>query len=575
VPVDFFIRGGTIVDGSGRTAFQGDIAVDEGRILAVGGSERYSSRRTIDATGLVIAPGFIDIHTHYDAQVLWDPLLGSSSQYGITTVVMGNCGIGVAPLRPEGAGYLTGLLANVEGMPSHALETGLAWDWSSYGQYLDRVDGELGPNVISLVGHSPLRHCVMGDAAYERVATDDERTQMQSVLEDALGAGGWGFSSSAAGTHNDLQGRPAPSRLADLPEFEILADVVGTFPFGIIGLSPESKLRGLTPEDQALLAMLSTRGGASVNWNPMVHTSSLPDLWRVNLSASAKAARQGARVFAVWNPSSTGGTRVDLKTCFLFLALPHWRLLAGKSIDEKMRIFADPTARRELAADLEHDTSMGALTARLRTMWDILRITEVFSSENEAYVGSTVGDVARKSNRTPLDAMLDIAIADHLDTVLMQDDIRDEGPEAKEAFAALVASPFVLFGGSDAGAHVDMLANESLSARTLEWRVHEEGSLSLEEVVRRFTSGIADAIGLRGRGRISAGYAADLMVFDLGQIGAGAAHVVEDLPGGCARLATEARGVSYVMVNGSLVFEHGTPTGNLPGRLLRSGRDVR
>jgi N-acyl-D-aspartate/D-glutamate deacylase len=196
----------------------------------------------------------------------------------------------------------------------------------------------------------------------------------------------------------------------------------------------------------------------------------------------------------------------------------------------------------------------------------------VFSPANQRFVGRVVGDIAHESDRTPLNTMLDIAIADGLDTVFMQDDVRTESAAAREAFAALVASPYVLFGGTDAGAHVDMLANESLCARTLEWRVRDEASLSLEEAVRRFTSGIADAIGLPGRGRLVPGQAADIVVFDLDRIGATDAHLVNDLPGGCARLATEARGVTHVIVNGGVVYHDGKPSGDLPGRLLRSGR---
>jgi N-acyl-D-aspartate/D-glutamate deacylase len=342
-------------------------------------------------------------------------------------------------------------------------------------------------------------------------------------------------------------------------------------PFGIIGMSPESKLRGLTEDDRALLRMLSIRGHASVNWNPLVHSSSIPDLWHTNLSASEEAKAVGGQVYAVFNPSSTGGNRVDLDTCFLFAALPHWRPIASMPRADKVRAFSDVAVRKELADDLENDSSMGLLTAKLRTMWDILRITEAFTADTRPFVGRLVGDLARETGRTPLDTMLDIAIADDLRTVFMQEDVRTEDDTARIAFEAMAHSPHVMFGGSDAGAHLDMLANESLPARTLEWRVREQGTLRLEEAVRGFTGALADAIGLHGHGYIRPGYAADIIVFDIETIGAGDAHVVHDLPGGGCRMMTEARGVEHTLVAGEVVFDRGKPTGALPGRLLRSG----
>jgi N-acyl-D-aspartate/D-glutamate deacylase len=571
---DLILRGGLVVDGTGASPRRADVTIRAGRIATVGTATDTAGTRTIDVSGLVVAPGFIDVHTHYDAQVLWDPLLGASTQYGVTTIVMGNCGIGVAPLATDAESYLVQLLARVEGMPVTALEEGLRWDWKSFGDYLDALDVSLGTNVISLVGHSPLRYSVMGSDAYERAATDDEIASMQALLDEALAAGAWGFSSSAAGTHNDMAGRPAPSRLATRGEYEALADVVGTYPFGIIGMSPESKLRGLTDDDRSLLQMLSLRGGASVNWNPLVHAASIPDLWRVNLSASEEAVATGARVFAVYNPSSTGGNRVDLDTCFLFAAFPHWAPVASMPVAQKVAAFSDPATRALLADDLEHDSSMGLLTAKLRTMWNILRVTEVFTVENEPYLGRLVGDIASETGRTPLDTMLDIAVTDDLRTVFMQEDVRTEDDEAHDAFVAMAHSPYVMFGGTDAGAHLDMLANESLPARTLQWRVHEQGSLKVEDAVRGYTGALADAIGLRDRGRLVPGMVGDVVVFDVDRIGAGDAHVVHDLPGGGGRLMTEADGIELTVVAGEVVFEGRQHSGALPGRLLRSGASV-
>jgi N-acyl-D-aspartate/D-glutamate deacylase len=569
---DLTIRNGLIVDGTGSSGVLGDVAITKGRISRIGRMGRSPGVREIDATGLVVAPGFIDVHTHYDAQLCWDPTLASITQYGVTTVVMGNCGIGVAPKREGAENYLTQLLARVEGMSINALERGLSWDWSSFGQYLDFIDRPMGVNLVALVGHSPLRYFAMGEAAYERAAEPDEVARMQHELDAALDAGAWGFSSSVAGTHNDLAGRPAPSRLADWNEFEALANAVGPYPFGIIGISPESKLRGLSANDRALLQMLSLTGDASVNWNPLVHSPHIPELWRVNLSASEEAAASGARVYGVFNPAGTGGTRVDLNSLILFSHLPHWKPLTTASKADKLRALADPGSRSQLADDLVSDTSQGVLTARLRTMWNILRITTVFSTENAPCEGRLVGEIARERQQSPFDVLLDVALADDLQTVFMQEDARYDDPGSRRAFDVMARSPHVIYGGSDAGAHLDMLANESIPARALQRRVREEKIISLEEMVRRFTSAIADAIGVAGRGRLLPGLAGDVFIFDPENIGPGDAFVVHDLPGGDSRMVTTARGSHFTIVAGEVTSHDSAPTGCLSGRLLRAGR---
>jgi N-acyl-D-aspartate/D-glutamate deacylase len=564
------LRGGLIVDGTGGPGRVGDVLVVDGRIVEVGQADLAPSGvRTIEVEGMVLAPGFIDVHTHYDAQVCWDTSFSGIGQYGTTTVVMGNCGIGMAPVREGDGDYLAGLLAHIEGMPLATLQA-LQWDWPTMRAYLDDIDRPLGANVVSLVGHSPLRRHAMGDAAFERTATDDELHTMQHQLRDALAAGAWGFSSSVAGTHVDLNGRPAPSRLADKREFTALASVLGEFPFGIVGISPESKLRGLNPDDRELLTMLSLVGGASVNWNPLVYSPHYPDVWRSNLAASADAASAGGRVYAVFNPTGTGGTRVDLRTLFLFSFLPEWAKIARLPHRERVTAFSDAEVRDALDADLTNDTSMGVLTAQLRTMWDVLRVTVVRAGANREYVGRLVGDIARERNQRPLDTMLDIAVADDLETVFMQEDVRRTDDQAAEAFRQMADSPYVLYGGSDAGAHSDILANESLAARAFQWRVREEGSLGLEETVRRFTSAIAAAIGLDGRGLLQPGFAGDIAVFDPERINAGDAFVVSDLPGGGERMMTKSVGVEYTIIDGMIAFDHGEPTSARPGRLLRA-----
>lgn len=570
------LRGGQIVDGSGQPAFEGDVLIEGDRIAAVGHALEGVGAGVVDVGGLIVAPGFIDPHTHYDAQIMWDPQLGSSVQYGVTTVLIGNCGFTIAPTGASDADaeYLIQMLARVEGMSERALRDGLPWTWRDFGDYLGVIDQPLGPNVMSLVGHSAIRYSVMGLESCERAALEDEVAAMQRSLRAALQAGAWGFTSATSKFDVDSAGRPVPSRLAETEEFHALADVLGEFPFGIIGHSPHSKTLGIgNSPDEELLTAMSLRGGASVNWNNLTYASAMPDLWRDNLAASEHAAERGAQVYAIYNPASSGALRVDFDGLVLFGSFPNWSKLALADRPARIRSFKDPAVRRQLREDLELTEDLGLIAAMLSTMWDSLRVTEVFAVENQDVEGKYVGDVARDLGEHPLDTALDIAVADDLRTRFILEEYASGGDESERARAAadvMRQSPFVVYGGSDAGAHLDMMTNQGLPARAIAEQVREHGSMALEEVVRGFTSSVADAFGVPDRGRVTPGMKADLVVFDLSEIEEGPAHVVNDLPDGSERLTTEARGVHYTIVNGEVAFEHGRPTGTLSGQLLRS-----
>jgi N-acyl-D-aspartate/D-glutamate deacylase len=568
VTFDLLLRGGTVVDGTGREAYSADVAVNGGIVADVQPDISGDAERTIDATGLVVAPGFIDIHTHFDAQILWDPELASATRHGVTSVVAGNCGFTVAPVRPGDDDYIIQMLARVEGMPADALREGLSWDWESYTQYLDRLKGRLALNYLAQVGHSTVRRYVMGDAAFERAATEAEVEAMAGLLRAAVDSGARGFTTSTSPTHNDSLGRPVPSRRAERDEFLALAEAVGGARHPLIGISPGSKFVGINPEERSLMVDMALRSGALIHWNPLVYSEAYPDLHLRTMELSTQARQEGARVVGVYNPGPPGPTRVDLHSGFLFESFPHWKEVLRLPVEERCRALADPAVRRELKADFEDDSKLGHMAARFRKMWPLLTVTSVSSEANEPFVGRTVGSIAADEGADPLDTVFDLAIRDHLDTVFMSDNAAPSDPAANEAMLDLSRHEDVVFGGSDAGAHLDFMANEPMPSRAIALRVREQGILSLEEVVHGFTGRLAQVFGIQDRGVLASGMAADLCVFDLSSIGAGMPQMVTDLPGNSVRFVTEARGIHYTMVNGKVVSEDGQSTGALSGQLL-------
>jgi N-acyl-D-aspartate/D-glutamate deacylase len=568
VTIDLLLRGGTVVDGTGREAFPGDVAISEGKIVAVEPGITGRATRVIDASDRIVSPGFIDIHTHFDAQVIWDPALASTTRHGITSIIAGNCGFTVSPVSPGDGDYIIQMLARVEGMPAEALRQGLTWEWESFGEYLGRLRAALGVNYLAQVGHSTLRRYAMGDAAFERAATEAEVTAMYMFLRGAMDAGARGFSTSTSPTHNDSLGRPVPSRLAEKEEFLILAEALNRSARPLIGISPGSKFVGINDEERALMVEMGVRSGALVHWNPLVYSEAYPDLHSRTMEVSAQARAAGARVVGVYNPGPPGPTRVDLRSGFLFESLPHWKEILRLSIDDRCRALLDPEVRRGLKADFEDDSRMGHMTARLRKMWPALAVTTVSSEANQKYLGRTVGAIADEEGSEPLDTMINLAVRDHLDTVFMNDNAAPSDPAANEAMLSLAHHPDVVFGGSDAGAHLDFMSNEPLPSRALALRVREQHLLPLEEVVHGFTGRLADVFGLDGRGVLAPGMAADVCVFDIDQIGAGMPHMIDDLPGQSLRFVTEPKGICHTIVNGVVVSEGGQSTGALPGELL-------
>jgi N-acyl-D-aspartate/D-glutamate deacylase len=560
--LDYLIRGATIVDGTGAPGYRGDVGVRDGRIVAVGQVDEDATT-VLDAEGLVVSPGFVDPHTHYDAQLFWDPFATPSNVHGVTSIIGGNCGFTIAPIKAEDADYMRRLLARVEGMPLPALETGIEWDWSTFGEYLARLDGKLAVNAGFLVGHSALRRVAMGERSHEP-ADEGDVAAMCRTLGESLAAGGMGFSSSQAPTHNDGDGEPVPSRSATRDELVALSRVVGDYPGTTLEFIPT--VGPFSDEHVALMAAMSASARRALNWNVLV-VGAGSDTYQSQLEASDRAAEQGGRVLALTVPAVMQ-LHLNFRSGFLFDALPGWGPTMALPDDEKTRALADPEVRRRLRESAEADT--GLFRAMLR--WDRLRISETFAPENERFAGRTVAEVAAEQGSDPFDALLDIVVTDDLRTVLMPP-ARGDDPESWRLRSEAWRDPRVVVGASDAGAHLDMLATFSYSTSLLAAsRTHE--LVPLEEAVHLLTDVQARLYGIRERGRVAEGWHADLVVFDEDRIGPGPVHTRYDLPGGAGRLYAEAEGIEHVLVNGTEIATRGALTGDRPGTLLRSGRDT-
>ena len=561
---DLVIRGGQVVDGTGARRRTADVAVDGGRVNAIG-NDVGEGARTIDASGRVVAPGFIDVHTHLDVQGFWDPTLSPSPLHGVTTVLGGNCGFTVAPLADGAAEYLMRMLARVEGMPLESLEKGVPWDWTSTAEYLDRLDGTLALNAGFMVGHSALRRVVMGDGATERAATPDELDRMVALLRAGLAAGAIGFSSTWSTTHNDADGRPVPSRHATAGELVALAAVCGEFEGTSLEFLPGVGLWDAETEQVMLDMTVAAR--RPLNWNIITGSARSRRHWQDKLALSDRARELGGKIVGLVIPRIFGA-RFCFRSGFVLDAIEGWREPMALPPAEKLALLSDPAGRAHLAALAEATTGMGSLPD-----WGAKLIVETFTDGTKRYEGRTVADIAAEEGKAPFDALLDVVVADDLRTSFRNasDDDSDDDWAAR---AELWRDPRAVVGASDAGAHLDMLATFSFSTDLLAFGVREHGLLSTEEAVGLLTSVPADLYGLRDRGRLAEGAIADLVVFDEATVGPEEVSTRFDLPGGAGRLYAGAHGVEHVVVNGAPIVAAGELTGATPGTLLRSGRDT-
>lgn len=560
---DLMITNAMIVDGTGAPAYAGELGVTAGRISAVG-SAPGEAKQVIDAQGLVLSPGFIDVHTHYDAQVFWDKTVSPSCYHGVTTIFGGHCGFSIAPLSQDAAPYLLNMLARVEGMPVASLQEGVPWDWSSFADYLSKLDGNLGVNAGFMAGHSAIRRVVMGERAVGNKATEEEIAAMQNLLGQSLREGAMGFSSTIAITHNDADGQPVPSRHASREEMIALAGVCKDYEGTSLEFLPAV---GEFSEDVIdLMVDLTTSAERPLNWNAL--SAGNPRIMQNQLSASDRALAAGGDIRALTIPQPIT-IRINLYTGFVFDALEGWSEIFKLPIEQRIELFKDPEARRRL--DTAANQSGGPFRGIAR--WADMKVHAAFLDKNKHLEGKTMGEIAEGTNQTPFDVMLDLAIEEGLRTFFMPKG-GDTDPALWQVRGDLWRDERTVIGASDAGAHLDMIDTFAFSSQVLGNGVREHAVIGLEEAVHQLTQVPAELFGLRERGVLREGWFADLVIFDPANVGSGEVHMRQDLPADEPRIYAEAYGIRDVFVNGEQIIQQGEHTGQLPGIALRSGRDT-
>ncbi len=559
MPYDLVIKNGMVVDGTGFSRYRADVAVRDGTIVEIGKIRGAAAAATIDADGLYVAPGVIDLHTHYDAQPFWDKLCTSSVWHGVTTVLTGNCGLTLAPLRPEHREEMLVTFCCVEDLPVSSLSSVLRWSWETFGEYMDAIDTGLGVNMMPLVGHNPLRLSAMGKGAWERAATAEEIATMQDLLRAALEAGAWGWSTTVSPTHAGPKGEPVPTRLAANDERVALGRTLGEFNRGVIEILPPGAAQPTEADQQHLLEVARASGRP---------------VFFLTFDAAPRgyvetAAREGAQLYALlraipFNP------RFTLKKTTFFSSLDVWDVVLAKPFEERLAVLADPAKRAELReAALKRQRRRPGVPGRL-IPWASIVVNKVALAKHRALEGHGLAALAEQQGRHVADVMLDLAVEETLETEFQ---LRTRPPEGDVELAEFVKTGHALPSQSDAGAHLNTnfcTAGES-SYVLGEW-VRERRLLTLEDAVRRFTFQPASIMGLRDRGLVREGMKADLMVFDLARIGVKDDEVSRDGPAGSPRRVQGAEGVHHVIVGGEVVLDHGKHTGALPGRVLRAAR---
>lgn len=556
---DLVIRNGTVVDGTGAPRIRADVAVTDGRIVEVGKVDGRA-KETIDASDLIVAPGFVDPHTHYDAQICWDDVTSPSCWHGVTSVMMGNCGVGIAPCRPESREIAAWDLVNVEAIPFDVLNKGVTWDWETFPEYLDAANNRgSGLNLGFLAPLTPFRHYVMGDESMERAATEDERGSIAGLLHEAMEAGAFGFTTTNAGQHVGFQGRPLACRLADEQELRAYCNVLRDLGRGTIEIALTNEVSTVDASERALLELLLSESQRPVTWLALLNRDDKPNACQETLEEVADLIERGAVPQSTCRPFII---QIDLRTPFIFANMDCWNPVLNRTPDEQVAILSSTEFRDAFKEALKRPLIFTA-------NWDVMTVLQVSNPAMQKYVGRRIADVAKERNSNPVDTFLDLAIEDKLEMQFNYELFNADESRIPE----LITDPRTMIGLSDGGAHVDALCDAGYCTYLLGNWVREKEVLTLERAVQRITTEPASLFGIKDRGRIATGLAADFAIFDMETVGSDkTGEMVHDLPGGGRRLVVPSRGIEYTIVNGEKLFEHGVDSGSRNGQVMRSGR---
>jgi len=559
VAYDLVIRNGTVVDGTGAPRIQADVAVADGRIVEVGKVDGQA-KRTIDATDLVVAPGFVDPHTHYDAQICWDDVTSPSCWHGVTTVMMGNCGVGIAPCRPETREIAAWDLVNVEAIPFDVLNEGVTWDWETFPEYLDAAARRgSGLNLGFLAPLTPFRHYVMGEESMERAATAAETGEIAGLLREAMQAGAFGFTTTNTAQHVGYQGRPLACRLASQDELRAYGKVLKDLGRGTIEVALTNEVSKVDASERELLDLLLSSSGRPVTWLALLNRDDNPNACQETLAEVADLLERGAVPQSTCRPFII---QLDLRTPFIFANMDCWIPVLNRSADEQIAILKREEFRAAFKQALKRPL---IFTAK----WELATVLQATDPALSKYVGRTVADIALERHADPVDTFLDLAIEDELRMQFNYELFNADESRIPE----LITDPRTMIGLSDGGAHVDSLCDAGYCTYLLGTWVRDKEVMTLERAVQRITTEPAALFGITQRGRIAPGLAADFAIFDMATIGSDkTGEMRNDLPGGGRRLVMPARGIEYTIVNGEVLFEHGVDSGTRSGEVIRSGR---
>ncbi len=555
---DLLIKNGTVVDGTGGPSRRADVAIANGRIAEIG-KVAEGAKKVIDASDLVVAPGFIDPHTHYDAQICWDPYITSSSWHGVTSVIMGNCGVGIAPCRPEVREIAAWDLVNVEGIPFEVLGKGIKWDWETFPQYLDAAQRRgSGINLGFMAPLTPFRHFVMGEESMERAATREETAGIKSLIKEAVAAGAFGFTTTAVPQHIGYKGRPLACRNANRDEFKAYANALKELGKGAMELALTKSVSVLDEEEYEFLDFLLTESGRPVTWLAVLNRDDQPDVCMETLRKAEPLIKRGGVPQVTCRPLII---QIDLRNPFIFANLPCWNPVFNQPKESQAKVYRDPSFRNAFRKELERPVVFSG-------NWERLEVKEVFNPAMKPLEGKTVAAIAKERGKDGVDTFLDLGLEDDLQiqyTMALFNANEERIPE-------LITDSRVMVGLSDGGAHVDMLCDAGYCTYLLGTWVRDRQVMSLERAVKRITSEPADFFGIKQRGRLLPGMAADVVVFDYNTIGsAKRGEMRNDLPGGGRRIVMTARGIEHVVVNGQTLYDEGKLGDTLPGQVMRSG----